>query len=915
MTEATDNSEHGNGQDSSRHDGRDSSRHDGRDSSRHDARDSSRTDPGDISRSYDKEISRTATEDIAGDADEERPGILARISGFLTDLRRGLLLNTLLVVTLGIVAVSIGAKFIDASQASLMTKEYDLVTERMAKDLDGKTPTQSRIMEMIENYHLAWFYISDASGQILPVTRPYAPDLKEKPKLSPHIVSVKGRQFYQAVAQLGSQTYLHAGFGTDDLQPLEPGGLVLPLRTGQAYVLMGSVVAFVLLFLRFSVSRPLNHLSKACTSLLLSRDAYSGVTSGGLNVPWYAVTEVDKIARGLKDVRRQYDAQALARIAKEDELKKTKSEHSRQQKDLVEKFEEKLADREQSLSELSAKESEEEFISSLNRVVETSRSRHQVCQKILDRLNDKFPTSIIYAAFFTLSESSKPELDSFIGFDDLALKTLKSINHTSLCHQLHMSGKYETLGLDGLRERGLQDLSQQLDLKSAVYFPLTFHNKMLGLFAVYFNIQGSSVQDRIRVLRRVSEIASRQIYQIAIYIEELEAARTDPLTGLRNKKYFNEVVGQVIERSRVSNLPCTFILVDGDHFKQVNDTFGHQVGDEVLKQLAESLRKSVRLNTDGMRPGDCLVRFGGEEFLVILEQTDRDLAKTIAERIRKAVEEKLNWPGGVPRMTVSVGTATYPMDGSTLEEVLLKADTALYYVKKELNRNNVSQAHDVPKTFKWAKSSPRLAGELGVFEPSTLLQAFGNSLKSGVLTVDAPVGRLWVLFEKGKLLQARLGSCSGADAIVEFLATFDEGAFNFQEQGPGGLQSLPKLDSAFDVKMSMDRCLIESALAKDNYEAARSVIFSDSLCLVPIDAEEFDARWRILKDIPDPPTPDEMDLMNTIASRLDGTTSLASLFITMDKIPTVYIWRAAALLVQHGLAHPAVEVEKVMTAS
>lgn len=853
--------------------------------------------------------------DFSASEAEPRPSIIARFFGFLNDIRRGLLLNTLLVVILSVVAASMAAKLIDASQASFMTKEFDRITERMATNLGGKVPNQSRIMEMIEEYHLSWFYISDATGQILPATKPYAPELKEKPKLAPHIVTVRGKQFYQAVAQLGSQMYLHAGFGTDDLEPLAPGGLALPLRTGQAYMLIGTVIAVILLYLRMAVSRPLNRLSKACTSLLLSRDAYSGVTSGGLNVPWYSVTEVDRIARGLKDVRRQYDAQFLARIAKEDELKKTKTEHTRQQKDLVEKFEEKLADREQSLSELSAKESEEEFISSLNRVVETSRSRHQVCQKILDRLNDKYPTSVIYAAFFTLGDQNKPELDSFIGFDDLALKTVKAINHTSLCHQLHISGKYETLGLDGLRERGLQDLSQQLDLKSAVYFPLTFHNKMLGLFAVYFNIGGTSVQDRIRVLRRVSEIASRQLYQIAIYIEELEAARTDPLTGLRNKKYFYEVVGQVIERSQVSTLPCTFILVDGDHFKQVNDTFGHQVGDEVLKQLADSLRKSVRLNTDGMRPGDCLVRFGGEEFLVILEQTDRDLAKTIGERIRKAMEEKLNWPGGVPRMTVSVGTATYPMDGTTLEEVLLKADTALYYVKKELNRNNTCQAHDVPKTFKWAKSSPRLAGELGVFEPSTLLQAFGNSQKSGVLTVDAAVGRLWVLFEKGKLLQARLGNCTGADAILEFLATFDEGAFNFQEQGPGGLQSLPKLDASFDVKMSMDRCLIESALAKDNYEAARSIIYSDSLCLVPIAAEEFDARWRVLKDLPDPPTADEMELMNDIASRIDGTTSLASLFIMMDKIPTVLLWRAAALLVQHGLAHTQLQPDKVMTPS
>ncbi|MFF0378043.1 GGDEF domain-containing protein [Actinoplanes missouriensis] len=165
------------------------------------------------------------------------------------------------------------------------------------------------------------------------------------------------------------------------------------------------------------------------------------------------------------------------------------------------------------------------------------------------------------------------------------------------------------------------------------------------------------------------------------------AAITDGLTGLRSRRYFEESLGNESARAERYHLPLSMLLLDIDHFKNVNDTYGHNGGDRVLVEVTHRLRELVR-------PGDVVARYGGEEFAVLLPATGPEQAREIAERIRRGV-------GAAPiavsdsrlvRVTVSVGVAGMPAVATTAE-LVLTADRALY-AAKNAGRNRVTSAAD-----------------------------------------------------------------------------------------------------------------------------------------------------------------------------------------------------------------------------
>jgi diguanylate cyclase (GGDEF)-like protein len=168
--------------------------------------------------------------------------------------------------------------------------------------------------------------------------------------------------------------------------------------------------------------------------------------------------------------------------------------------------------------------------------------------------------------------------------------------------------------------------------------------------------------------------------------EELEYLAThDPLTGVLNRRAFMEAAELELARCRRHGHVMSILLMDLDHFKQLNDTHGHLVGDQVLRDLVERIAPLLR------RP-DRLGRFGGEEFILLLPETNRDAAAVVAERIRAAVEaaDKL------PPYTVSIGVACNVVSDAGLDPLLARADTALYEAK-EGGRNRVVLAPALQK--------------------------------------------------------------------------------------------------------------------------------------------------------------------------------------------------------------------------
>lgn len=193
--------------------------------------------------------------------------------------------------------------------------------------------------------------------------------------------------------------------------------------------------------------------------------------------------------------------------------------------------------------------------------------------------------------------------------------------------------------------------------------------------------------NRVELLTRIKSLLRIKALNDALEqkVEELEKAKatlrklavTDGLTGLFNYRAFKRQLHLEISRSRRFGLPVSLLMMDIDHFKVYNDRFGHPNGDRVLKLFARLLYENVR-------DVDCLSRYGGEEFVLILPGTDKKSARIVAEKLRKLVEQfsfPLEKKLPEERVTMSVGVASYPQDTQDEEELIRSTDKALYKAK------------------------------------------------------------------------------------------------------------------------------------------------------------------------------------------------------------------------------------------
>lgn len=217
-------------------------------------------------------------------------------------------------------------------------------------------------------------------------------------------------------------------------------------------------------------------------------------------------------------------------------------------------------------------------------------------------------------------------------------------------------------------------------MPSIVVLPLLVHDRPLGTLVLGSRRRAAfndSVRSTLEVLASHMAVSLSNARMLR-RLEEL--ATTDGLTGLLNKRAMLEIADQKITAARRFQRRLSVLVTDIDHFKKVNDTYGHDAGDVIIKGLGEILRRAKRTT-------DAVARFGGEEFVVICEETDARGAMLLAERVREEVgRTTFHAPGkdgSTPiQVTCSVGVATYPEAGSTWEELFKAADEALYTSKR-----------------------------------------------------------------------------------------------------------------------------------------------------------------------------------------------------------------------------------------
>src|SRR5574344_965916 len=228
---------------------------------------------------------------------------------------------------------------------------------------------------------------------------------------------------------------------------------------------------------------------------------------------------------------------------------------------------------------------------------------------------------------------------------------------------------------------------QNVQIKSIIFIPLYTMKKPFGWFCVY-----SSREELTSAETDFLTIFAQQI-EMAITIADLfealkEQAVTDPLTGLYNRRYFEELLEKEVTRAKRQNQPFSVIGLDLDFLKQINDKYGHNFGDLAIKTIAEVLKNNARSI-------DTAARIGGEEFNVILPGIDSNGAMIAAERIRKTLaEQELDTIGHI---TASLGVATFFEHTDNIDELLELTDQAMYMSKRN-GRNQVTLATPITET-------------------------------------------------------------------------------------------------------------------------------------------------------------------------------------------------------------------------
>jgi len=221
----------------------------------------------------------------------------------------------------------------------------------------------------------------------------------------------------------------------------------------------------------------------------------------------------------------------------------------------------------------------------------------------------------------------------------------------------------------------------QTALQAALVCPLVFNERFIGTIAVYHVDHSVYTDDHRRLLDRISEQAAAVIYNSIVFEQTQEDSLTDPLTGLPNTRFMFMHLTRELARAERLKTEVSLLVMDLDSFKDINDTYGHHVGDRALREVAQVLR-------GGIRPYDICVRYAGDEFIVVLSGCGGEEAERKRLELQTAVDQ-IQFdarPGKPLPLAISIGAAIFPHDGDTYETLLATADSRMYRDKTRRKR-------------------------------------------------------------------------------------------------------------------------------------------------------------------------------------------------------------------------------------
>jgi diguanylate cyclase (GGDEF)-like protein len=219
---------------------------------------------------------------------------------------------------------------------------------------------------------------------------------------------------------------------------------------------------------------------------------------------------------------------------------------------------------------------------------------------------------------------------------------------------------------------------------AALVLPLFVSNRVMGSLQLFATAAGAFSREDAQLLWILALVAENLLTREYANEGLIRFAFTDYLTGLKTRGYFEQQLDLELKRSERKKTGFSLVMIDIDWFKQLNDRYGHHVGDQVLRDISSILMKD-------MREVDTVARYGGEEFVIILPETSGPGARLVAERLRRSVEQAKFFAGSpraIERLTISIGIAVFDQDAQFKRDLIEAADAALYAAKKQ-GRNQI----------------------------------------------------------------------------------------------------------------------------------------------------------------------------------------------------------------------------------
>ncbi len=313
----------------------------------------------------------------------------------------------------------------------------------------------------------------------------------------------------------------------------------------------------------------------------------------------------------------------------------------------------------------------------------TTLDPEALLSRILDAALSAIPAADKGMIHLIAQDTGQLEMRASVGYTDPRIKRIRipaAVGYVARSVREHTPLLIDNLHADPANVTGR--LQEVADVQSAIVAPLVMHGQVLGALSLESTKETTFNEGDLRLLVSFAATATAAIHNARLHAEVQKLAITDELTGLYNRRGLFELGQREVERARRYKRPLVALMMDIDHFKFINDYYGHSVGDQVLQSVAKRC-------TDNLRRIDILGRLGGDEFTFLLPETDMFTASQVAERVRNTVAERpLVTEENPISVSVSLGVARATSATPDLEVLISRADAAMYIAKRE-GRNRV----------------------------------------------------------------------------------------------------------------------------------------------------------------------------------------------------------------------------------